>query len=159
MTEEQINKIKIMADKYATSFFPYEKQFLERKAVVKCCVKVVEEATNELQEEIEKKEGDFRKFKADYYELCLLKDMRIDDKDKQIADLEKQNKELQEEITKKSDTNHMLIEQMAEQNEELTEAKEIIGELLGCLQQDTNDPETNFWVVKYIEKAEAFLKE
>ena len=41
----------------------------------------------------------------------------------------------------------------------LEQAKEIIRELLGCLQQDTNDPETNYYVVKYIEKAEAFLKE
>ena len=40
----------------------------------------------------------------------------------------------------------------------LSIAKEIIRELLGCLQQDTNDPETNYWVVKYIEKAEAFLE-
>ena len=52
MTEEQINKIKKRADEYATACFPYEEQFLEREAVVKCCVKVVEEATKELQERL-----------------------------------------------------------------------------------------------------------
>lgn len=46
-----------------------------------------------------------------------------------------------------------------EVTKQLDKSKEIIRELLGCLQQDTNDPETNYYVVKYIEKAEAFLEE
>ena len=51
MNEVQINKIKKRADEYATSFFPYEKQFLEREAVVKCCVHVVTETIAELEKE------------------------------------------------------------------------------------------------------------
>ena len=51
MNEVQINKIKKRADEYATSCFPYEKQFLEREAVVKCCVHVVTETIAELEKE------------------------------------------------------------------------------------------------------------
>ena len=54
MDEVQINKIKKRADEYATSCFPYEKQFLEREAVVKCCVHVVTETIADLETQIEK---------------------------------------------------------------------------------------------------------
>ena len=53
----------------------------------------------------------------------------------------------------------MKIEDKKRKKDKLNRAKEIIRELLGCLQQDTNDPETNYYVVKYIEKAERFLEE
>ena len=55
----------------------------------------------ELQEKLEDKESDFRKFKADYQELCLLKDMQIDDRDKQIADLKKHIDYLLEELNER----------------------------------------------------------
>ena len=51
MNDVQINKIKKRADEYATSYFPYEKQFLEREAVVKCCVHVVTETIAGLEKE------------------------------------------------------------------------------------------------------------
>ena len=74
-----------------------------------------------------------------------------------IADLEKQNKEQQEqnEILAKH-----ILELQADKGrltDENRQAKEIIRELLGCLQQDTNDPETNYYVVNYMDKAEAFI--
>lgn len=53
MNEVQISKIKKRADEYATSCFPYEKQFLEREAVVKCCVHVVTETIADLEKENE----------------------------------------------------------------------------------------------------------
>ena len=43
--------------------------------------------------------------------------------------------------------------------DQLTKAKEHIKKLLGCLQQDTNDPQTNYYVVQYMTEAEQFLKE
>lgn len=64
--------------------------------VLKLCVvtdrffKPLQNQIKELQEKLENKESEFRKFKADYQELCLLKDMRIDDKDMQIEKLQKQ---------------------------------------------------------------------
>lgn len=83
---------------------------IERKAIAFCkekeitlpianyLVEFATEATKELQEELEKKDGDFRKFKADYQELCLLKDMRIDDKDKLITELEKQIEKMKSDV-------------------------------------------------------------
>ena len=64
MNEVQINKIKKRADEYATSCFPYEKQFLEREAVVKCCVHVVTETIAELEKENAelRADNDARKF-------------------------------------------------------------------------------------------------
>lgn len=43
--------------------------------------------------------------------------------------------------------------------EQLTKAKEHIKKLLDCLRQDTNDPQTNYYVCQYMDKAEQFLKE
>lgn len=68
-----------------------------------------------------------------------------------IADLEKENAELKTEkgcetCTKFDEVN-------------LTKAKEIIKSLLGCLRQDTNDPQTNYYVCLYMTEAEQFLKE
>jgi hypothetical protein len=48
MTKDELKK---RADEYATSCFPYEKQFLEREAVVKCCVHVVTETIADLEKE------------------------------------------------------------------------------------------------------------
>ena len=44
--------------------------------------------------------------------------------DNEIEQLKKQNKELQEELTKKADTNHSLVEQMADLESENAELKE-----------------------------------
>ena len=79
MTEEQINKIKKRADEYATACFPYENQSLEREAVVKCCVKVVEEATKELQEELKIQ-------KHNTHTVAYLGDCIEDIQDKKIAE-------------------------------------------------------------------------
>lgn len=64
-------------------------------------------------------------------------------------------KELEEEIRKKADTNHSLVEQMAEQNEQLEQSKEIIKKFIqwnyGCC--DIPDYK------KIVKQAEQFLKE
>ena len=64
-----------------------------------------------------------------------------------IDDLERENKELKA----GRDINVF--------TKQLTKAKELIKKLLGCLRQDTNDPETNYYVCKYMTEAEQFLKE
>jgi 5-bromo-4-chloroindolyl phosphate hydrolysis protein len=43
--------------------------------------------------------------------------------------------------------------------EQLTKAKDHIKKLLDCLKQDTNDPQTNYYVCQYMDKAEQFLKD
>lgn len=43
--------------------------------------------------------------------------------------------------------------------EQLTKAKDHIKKLLDCLKQDTNDPQTNYYVCQYMDKAEQFLSE
>lgn len=44
-------------------------------------------------------------------------------------------------------------------DDQLAKAKEHIKQLLDCLKQDTNGPETNYYVCQYMDKAEQFLKE
>jgi predicted ATP-binding protein involved in virulence len=96
-----------------------------------------------------------------------------------IAELEKENAELKEEIDKKQHLADVRLEQeletyqkfhiksrekldteiaLDELKDQLTKAKDHIKKLLGCLQQDTNDPQTNYYVVKYMTEAEQFIK-
>lgn len=58
-------------------------------------------------------------------------------------------------VTTLMQLNNMLVSK----SQQLTKAKESIKQLLGCLKQDTNDPETNYYVCQYMDKAEQFLKE
>lgn len=44
-------------------------------------------------------------------------------------------------------------------NSRLNEAIKIIQDLLECLKQDTNDPQTNYYICQYMDKAEKFIKE
>ena len=46
-----------------------------------------------------------------------------------------------------------------DKDEELNKAKDYIKKLLDCLKQDTNDPQTNYYVCQYMDKAEQFLSE
>ena len=85
-----------------------------------------------------------------------------------IEDLEKENAELKglkdvatlirannDTVTTLMQLNNMLVSK----NQQLTKAKDHIKTLLDCLQQDTNDPQTNYYVVKYMTEAEQFLSE
>ena len=102
--------------------------------------------------------------------------------DNEIEQLKKQNKELQEELTKKADTNHSLVEQMAdlesenaelkekleiEQNargdwfgkavtkdNQLTKAKELIKEMLSILPKENIEG-----IYEITEEAEQFINE
>lgn len=51
------------------------------------------------------------------------------------------------------------VENESKQEKQLTEAKGHIKQLLDCLKQDTNDPQTNYYVCKYMDEAEQFLKD
>jgi hypothetical protein len=87
---------------------------------------------------------------------------------KQIEELEKENAELIHEnarlvtvIDKSkgcgiSPLNYLIIKNL---NDQLTKAKDHIKKLLDCLKQDTNDPQTNYYVCQYMDKAEQFLSE
>jgi uncharacterized coiled-coil protein SlyX len=88
--------------------------------------------------------------------------------EKRIAELEKENAELKglkdvaTLIKANNDTvitlmqlNNMLVSK----NQQLTKAKDHIKKLLDCLKQDTNDPQTNYYVCQYMDKAEQFLKD
>ena len=48
---------------------------------------------------------------------------------------------------------------LEDMTDKLTKAKDHIKKLLDCLKQDTNDPQTNYYVCQYMDKAEQFLKE
>ena len=52
--------------------------------------------------------------------------------DNEIEQLKKQNKELKEELTKKTDTNHSLVEQMADLESENAELKAQIEKMKCC---------------------------
>ena len=88
-----------------------------------------------------------------------------------IADLEKENAELKERVENQKsflerirakfelgEIDRKEIEGYLE-NDQLTKAKDHIKKLLDCLKQDTNDPQTNYYVCQYMDKAEQFLKD
>jgi hypothetical protein len=92
-----------------------------------------------------------------------------------IAELEKENAELKEKLEgaeKARDywkdssfdwrhkcTSRKSFKVAVKAQKQLTKAKEHIKQLLDCLKQDTNDPQTNYYVCKYMDKAEQFLSE
>ena len=72
----------------------------------------------------------------------------------QILALQRQKGELTDELTKKSDTNHQLVEQLAERNEKLIKAKELIENIIRVTWGEGWNYSLD-WKVK----AEQFLKE
>jgi hypothetical protein len=74
--------------------------------------------------------------------------------EKRIAELEKENAELNETLGKCAKTPVLYC---LGAKETITKAKEHIKKLLDCLKQDTNDPQTNYYVVQYMTEAEQFL--
>jgi hypothetical protein len=69
--------------------------------------------------------------------------------------LQKENAELKKMYHESDEDNNKLRENIPL----LAEAKEHIKKLLDCLKQDTNDPQTNYYVCQYMTQAEQFLKE
>ena len=74
-------------------------------------------------------------------------------------ELEKENAELNEKVNILDNCNRLGDVITEAYKEQLTKAKDHIKKLLGCLQQDTNDPQTNYYVVRYMTEAEQFLKD
>ena len=79
--------------------------------------------------------------------------------EEETKELEKENAELKAdnaEWEKASDKWKNLYEST---NKQLTKAKDHIKKLLDCLKQDTNDPQTNYYVCQYMNEAEQFISE
>lgn len=95
----------------------------------------------ELQEEIKNLKKTYRK-----------------QRNKRIDDLQKENAELKKQLEMSNKVYNDNLDYSHHIEEQLTKAKDHIKKLLGCLQQDTNDPQTNYYVVKYMTEAEQFLK-
>ena len=75
---------------------------------------------------------------------------------RRITELEQENAELKEKYVKNI-TDCDICDTYC--NSQLTKAKDHIKKLLDCLQQDTNDPQTNYYVVQYMTEAVQFLLE
>ena len=112
----------------------------------------------ERMKEIVKASPDFGKRVG--YKMCVVDEFH------DIKELLEENAELQEENKKWKDEWQKQVQKANDegyartlQTIQLTKAKELIKKLLGCLRQDTNDPETNYYVCKYMTEAEQFLKE
>lgn len=81
------------------------------------------------------------------------------DKCDKIAELKSENQkwkdEWQEKVQEATDEGYARTLQTMQ----LNKAKDHIKKLLDCLKQDTNDPQTNYYVCQYMDKAEQFLNE
>ena len=71
----------------------------------------------------------------------------------------KENAELKEKIEVLECDNYNANCNLNLITDQLTKAKDHIKKLLDYLKQDTNDPQTNYYVCQYMDKAEQFLKE
>ena len=89
----------------------------------------------------------------EYENKCLAQKIEF------IKELQEENAELkdewQEQVQKANDEGYARTLQTIQ----LTKAKDHIKKLLDCLKQDTNDPQTNYYVCQYMDKAEQFLRE
>ena len=83
-----------------------------------------------------------------------------------IETLEKENAELKKELVEKGQHLDLTEREWAKDMSKMihyktqsTKAKDHVKKLLDCLKQDINDPQTNYYVCQYMDKAEQFLKE
>ena len=119
-----------------------------------------------------------RRFGEFFPQLTISYVMGAEPREKRIKELEKACEETQELLDKQIEATYKLDKENAELkkdkkelchsiseggkacvylNEQLTKAKDHIKKLLDCLKQDTNDPQTNYYVCQYMDKAEQFL--
>ena len=84
--------------------------------------------------------------------------------EKRFNDLEKENAELKEKLKPENCIEYLarggyvkFLCENGNEHDQLTKAKDHIKKLLDCLKQDTNDPQTNYYVCQYMDKAEQFL--
>ena len=80
-------------------------------------------------------------------------------REKRIEQLEKENENLKARLYAINLLTPELEKLSKDKDNKLAQAKEHIKILLDCLKQDTNDPQTNYYVCQYMDKAEQFLKE
>ena len=74
--------------------------------------------------------------------------------------LQKENAELKEKLKPENCLKLLAKEGYIKfTSDNLSKAKEHIKKLLDCLKQDTNDPQTNYYVCQYMDKAEQFISE
>ena len=83
--------------------------------------------------------------------------LRIKERDELLADVKKENVELKNDNIEWEKANDKWKKLYFATQDQLTKAKDHIKKLLDCLQQDTNDPQTNYYVCQYMDKAEQFL--
>ena len=112
------------------------------------------------------------------YKILRAFEMGKQASEKRIAELEQENKVLAQNLEDTEIVNKALEKENAELKklkrecetslcraeyqynyEQLTKAKDHIKKLLDCLKQDTNDPQTNYYVCQYMDKAEQFIKD
>lgn len=163
---------KYLRNAYISSAEPREKQIAELEAQIekmKCCK---EEIIKALKETLDYEWLHAHNGKAKYVYLQTVIDV-VNEKFKEIkekmtlcingktyeaGELVDYVKKLEKEIAElKSEKGCESCTKFDEVN--LTKAKEIIKSLLDCLRQDTNDPQTNYYVCLYMTEAEQFLKE
>ena len=106
----------------------------------------------ELQEEFKNLKKTYRK----------QRNKRIDDLQKENTKLKTDYEVLSCSVGDFGELQDKLEEEQRKNNglsDNLTKAKDHIKKLLDCLKQDTNDPQTNYYVCQYMDKAEQFIKE
>ena len=105
------------------------------------------------------KDNSFYKNAKLYKGLEVIQSPTYKELEQENAKLRKELKEWkdewQEQVQKATDEGYARTLQTIQ----LTKAKDHIKKLLDCLKQDTNDPQTNYYVCQYMDKAEQFIKE
>ena len=103
---------------------------------------------------------------VDILKLCATTDLFFQPLEKRIAELEKENAELKKELVEKRQLLDLTerewgkdMSKMIHYKTQSTKAKDHVKKLLDCLKQDINDPQTNYYVCQYMDKAEQFIKE
>ena len=99
-----------------------------------------EDYIKELEQKLEQTEKDLIDYQFNY---------------PSIKELKKENAELNRQLEEADNATDCFNRQ----EEIIEQAKDHIKTLLDCLKQDTNDPQTNYYVCQYMDKAEQFLKD
>ena len=161
MTEETKYKDKWCQEAYERGKAEATKELQEEIATLKHNKKTVTYLGDCIEEIQDKKIAELEKQNKDLENKLANVEYQLEGRELEIKELEKQNTNLQIMLKAEREVrcNEDYLKHVTDVEAKIDKAKEIIKKLYGCLLQDDSDEETRHYIIEYMTEAENFLKD